>query len=317
MLLFLSGFIIGITVFGLYYFYDKKKSMKKKKEEDQRFSGLVASTKDIIYYFEKKPGFQFRYVLPPLSTFFGEEMGSEAFVDPEKSFYLVHPDDLDMLWKKINGEVDYNKPIIYRISDRKGGYTWYEEYTTPVYQDGEIVALQGILRNIQDEVKLQKELEYRINHDVLTDLYNRGYFEKNLEKYDKEVNVPMGLIICDLDELKFVNDYFGHKAGDTLIKTTATLLNEFSSDSIIVSRLGGDEFALLLIDTTKDFVENLIISINEKINSYLIESLSLSVKLSIGFAYAEESVNNMDKLFTNADKEMYRDKNKRKNFITV
>jgi hypothetical protein len=55
-------------------------------------------------------------------------MGKEAFVNPERFFYLVHPDDLEMQWKKINGEVDCNKPIIYRINDRNGGYTWFEEY---------------------------------------------------------------------------------------------------------------------------------------------------------------------------------------------
>lgn len=312
MLWFILGVLIGISGFGIFYYYDKEKLRKQKAEEDQRFTGLVASAKDIIYYFEKKPEFQFRYVLPPLEHFFGEEMGKEAFVDPEKFFYLVHPDDLGMLWKKINGEVDYNKPIVYRINDRKGGYTWYEEYTTPVYKEGEIVALQGILRNIQEKVKLQAELEYRISHDDLTGLYNRGYFEKKLESYDQSVNSSVAIIICDLDELKYVNDHFGHKAGDLLIKTTATILNEFSSVNTIVARLGGDEFALLITGITQECVEDLVQSIKEKVNLFLIESLSLSIKLSIGYAFSIDSANKIDKLFTDADKDMYRDKNSKK-----
>jgi diguanylate cyclase (GGDEF)-like protein/PAS domain S-box-containing protein len=312
MLWFFLGVAFGTTGFGVFYYYDKKKTLKLKIEEDQRFTGLVASSKDIIYYFEKKPDFQFRYVLPPLEHFFGEEMGKEAFVDPKKFFYLVHPDDLDMLWKKINGEVDYNNPIIYRISDHSGGYTWYEEYTTPVYKDGEIVALQGILRNIQEKVKLQAELEYRINHDDLTGLFNRGYFEKYLEKYDQSKNSSIAIIICDLDELKYINDHFGHKAGDLLIKTTATILNDFSSDNTIVARMGGDEFSLLITDTSRECVEDLVHAIKERVNSHVIASLSKTINLSIGFAFCEESIKNMEKLFLYADKDMYWNKNNRK-----
>jgi hypothetical protein len=100
--------------------FRKKENSSREIEDDKRFFGLVASTKDIIYYFEKRPGFQFKNVLPPLEHFFGDEMGKEAFVDPQRFFYLVHPDDLENLWKKIRGEVDYTKPIVYRISDRKG-----------------------------------------------------------------------------------------------------------------------------------------------------------------------------------------------------
>ncbi|MDQ0414984.1 sensor domain-containing diguanylate cyclase [Mesobacillus stamsii] len=307
------GLIVGVCGLGIYHFSEMKRIRQEQVEDDKRFSGLVASTKDIIYYFEKKPGFQFRYVLPPLEHFVGEEMGKEAFVDPQKFFYLVHPDDLEMLWKKIKGEVDYNKPIVNRISDRKGGYTCYEEYTTPVYKDGEIVALQGILRNINEKIKLQAELEYRINHDDLTGLYNRGYFEKKLFKYNHEVNAPVAIIMCDLDELKYVNDHYGHNAGDLLIKTTANILNDFSCEQTVIARMGGDEFALIVTDASEEIVIKMVVSeINSKMNDNVIESLNLPIKLSIGYAYRAESIHQMEEIFSEADKDMYRNKNRRK-----
>ncbi|MEH7075900.1 sensor domain-containing diguanylate cyclase [Neobacillus drentensis] len=310
---FIAGGVVGVIGFGIYHYYDKNKKRKQKMEEDKRFSGLVASSKDIIYYFEKVPGFRFRYMLPSLEHFYGEEMGRDGFVDPKKYFYLVHPDDLDMFWKKIHGEVDYSKPIIYRIRNREGKYNTYEEYTTPVYKDGEIIALQGILRNINEKIKLQNELEYRINHDDLTGLFNRGYFEKQLDKYANEMNTPVAIVICDLDDLKYVNDSFGHKAGDLLIKTTASILKEFSSDTVIPSRLGGDEFALLIVgNSSLDDVESLVGSIENKVNTYRIDSISQSIKLSIGFAYSNDSLNEMDRLFIEADKNMYKNKKQKK-----
>lgn len=54
-----------------------------------------------------------------------------------------------------------------------------------MYKDGEVVAFQGILRNITDKLKLQEELEYRITHDSLTGVYNREFIERLIEKYDK------------------------------------------------------------------------------------------------------------------------------------
>lgn len=174
------------------------------------------------------------------------------------------------------------------------------------------MALQGILRNINEKMKLQSELEYRINHDDLTGLYNRGYFEKNLEQYDLSENSSVAVIICDLDELKYVNDHYGHKAGDLLIKTTANLLNEYSSDTTIVARLGGDEFALLLTDTTQENVEEVVQSISYKVNSHKIESITVKIKLSIGFAFSADSINNAERLFIDADKDMYRNKNNRR-----
>ena len=315
-ILFILGMAVGVCGYGVYHFFERRRIQKEQLEEDQRFSGLVGSTKDIIYYFEKKPGFQFRYVMPPLEHFFGEEMAKEAFVDPSKFFYLVHPDDLEMLWKKIRGEVDYNQPIIYRINDRKGGYTWYEEYTTPVYKDGEIVALQGILRNISEKIKLQEELEYRINHDDLTGLFNRGYFEKVMEKYDSVDDSSAAVIMCDLDDLKHVNDHFGHKAGDLLIKTAASILNGFASDQLVVARMGGDEFALLATGFSRDHVESMVRDITDQVNSHRIDTIGLSVNLSIGYAFCDHSLYKMDKLLNEADQNMYRNKKNRK-LITI
>ncbi|NRD79114.1 sensor domain-containing diguanylate cyclase [Bacillus sp. BRMEA1] len=148
--------------------------------------------------------------------------------------------------------------------------------------------------------------------DNLTGVFNRGYFEKQLEKYAMEVNTSVAIVICDLDELKYVNDHYGHKAGDLLINTTASILNDFSSDSVITARLGGDEFALLITNSTLSEVEKLVQSINEKVNSYRIESIMHTIKMSMGFAYKKDSINNMDRLFTEADTNMYQNKKKRK-----
>ncbi|PLT33923.1 diguanylate cyclase domain-containing protein [Bacillus sp. V5-8f] len=66
-----------------------------------------------------------------------------------------------------------------------------------------------------------------MSHDALTDIFNREYFEQNKDKYNRCIDVPIGIILCDLDELKYNNDNFGHERGDLLIIETAKLLNRY------------------------------------------------------------------------------------------
>lgn len=80
-----------------------------------------------------------------------------------------------------------------------------------MFEKGELIAIHGIIRNIDEKVKLQQDLEYRITHDALTNIYNREFFEQSMEKYNNHVNTSVAIILCDLDELKYLNDNHGHK----------------------------------------------------------------------------------------------------------
>ncbi|WP_419882887.1 GGDEF domain-containing protein [Peribacillus sp. B-H-3] len=134
-----------------------------------------------------------------------------------------------------------------------------------------------------------------------------------MRKYDEEINSPVGLIICDLYELKIVNDLYGHKEGDLLIRTSADILKEFSrSEQIIAARIGGDEFALLIADKSLENVESLAKSLHKRFNNCFIESIARNIKMAIGYAYSNVSINKMDSLFIEADKFMYQNKKQTK-----
>lgn len=118
--------------------------------------------------------------------------------------------------------------------------------------------------------------------------------------------------MCDLDDLKHGNDHFGHKAGDLLIKTAASILNDFASDQLVVARMGGDEFALLATGFSRDRVDSMVKEIADQVNSHSIDTIGLSVNLSVGYAYCENSLYKMDKLLNEADQNMYQNKKNRK-----
>lgn len=70
----------------------------------------------------------------------------------------MHPDDIELKEKKLTGQLDYTQPIIERLKGTNGIYLTFEEYATPIYENGEFVAIQGVVRNIDEKIKLEQDL---------------------------------------------------------------------------------------------------------------------------------------------------------------
>lgn len=308
---FVIGFMLAIVGQFVYRKFIKEKDHTSFKNE-QMLLGLMEESKDVIYHFIVKPELKFVYISPSLEKFLGEGAIREALENSYAPFERIHPEDLNTLNKKINNELDYNKPLIQRWKDNDGNYRWFEEFATPIYENGELVALQGIMRNIDEKIELQQDLEYRINHDGLTGIYNRDYFEANFIKLNEEENTSAAIIVCDLDELKYYNDHFGHRKGDSLLIAAANLLNQFTSNTITVARIGGDEFVLLVKEKNEKEIEELVNNIVKELELHNDKPENINIKMSIGFAYCANSTDQMIELFSCADKRMYEDKLRKK-----
>lgn len=312
---FTFGFMSALFVAIVLFTFVQRRWMQEKAallEEKSRFVHIVENSKDFIYYCEIYPELKFQYISPSAEQLIGKGTIERSFADPHMPFEYIHPDDYELLIKKVKGELDFSKGIIQRWRDSEGTYRYFEEYATPIYENGRIVAMQGIIRNIDEKIELQKNLKYRLYHDYLTSLYNHEYFEIALTRLDEKEDTPVAIILCDLDELKYANDHFGHKQGDALLQATGELLNRFSSEEIIVARIGGDEFVLLVENQTKEEVKQLVQTITEKIHMNNQNSDQTKIHLSIGYSYSNHSIGKMTKLFTEADQWMYQQKNERK-----
>lgn len=308
-------FILGMVfIYGVYQLWQK---IQQRMNYLTTISNLVEYSKDIIYYLELKPVFKYRYLSPSINSILSPNIVEESMRNPYTAFERIHPEDLPILMKKTSGGLDYNQPIIQRWKNDAGEYIWFEEHATPIYQRGEIVAIQGIIRNISDKVKLQKQLEFKVSHDILTSLYNREYFETMMERYDHQVNTPISILVFDLDDLKKINDSYGHKVGDQLIKEAAAILKNFSNDDVIVSRIGGDEFAILMVNSTPEQAEAIMAAIQRQFDHLNGDGNRLyKIHLSKGYAFGHTSIGKMEDLFIEADNQMYREKkyNKKNRF---
>lgn len=121
---------------------------------------------------------------------------------------------------------------------------------------------QLALRNLQqkEEIRYRLNLEQQLNsereqlmymntHDLLTDVYSRSYFEENLARIDSEGTQPVSVVVGDVNNLKLMNDVFGHKFGDNLLIAICNIMKIESDSNYIIARCGGDEFNIIMPDT--------------------------------------------------------------------
>jgi len=169
--------------------------------------------------------------------------------------------------------------------------------------------------------KMQKELERLAHTDALTGLYNRRIFMQRLEEEVERVRrhgKALSVLIFDLDFFKQVNDTYGHDTGDVVLVAVARLATEAKRMSDVAARLGGEEFALLLPETDQQGAVQLAQRLRSAIEKNLYLSTSgtpVKVTASIGVATASAEANEMDKLLSSADRQLYRAKNNGRNRV--
>jgi len=185
---------------------------------------------------------------------------------------------------------------------------WLEHWSQPVqlglYTGGRIEHYYDITERKQ----MEEQLKYLSLHDPLTGLHNRAYFNEEMRRLEGERYLPLGVIVCDLDGLKLVNDTFGHDAGNVLLVSAANILKDCFRKGDIVARIGGDEFVVMLTCTDRLTLEKACLRIWESIASYNSANPEIPLSLSIGFAIGEDSAKKPADLFKEADINMYREK---------
>lgn len=182
-----------------------------------------------------------------------------------------------------------------------------EDSAAPIMQgNGEIVGVVLVFRDFSEKKQKQEEIEYLSYHDQLTGLYNRRFYEEELKRLDTERNLPMTIVMGDVNGLKLINDSFGHVMGDELLKKVAGVLNKGCRADDIIARLGGDEFVIILPKTDTFEGEQII----KRINDLSLKENLVSIDISISFGY--DTKNNEEEkiqdIFKNAENSMYKKK---------
>ncbi len=229
--------------------------------------------------------------------------------------------DLDIRKDKENARlaVESDKAIIrtgkgtsYIIEENDGEQEFLQLIKEPLFfEDGRVRGIIALINNVTEQELMRRKLKEQSIHDTLTGVYNRTYLDEYIQELKLRNQYPISVISADCDNLKLINDTYGHMAGDKYICLCVEMMQKILPENSSIFRTGGDEFIVFLPKTSAEETQNFIEMMKQNFSAYTVKNLSLSV--SFGYAVASDENESIVKLIKISDNDMYQDKRKKKN----
>ncbi len=264
-----GNFIDYVLVYISDMFYEIAK-IEPKQLLGKKFSEIVVDNADKLYFKEIY-----------LSMVPNAKLKCDIYIDELERWYLIN-----IFTDKGNDE-DYVMVHYTDVTDIKLNIRKQEIVSDDI--QNEIITLK-------DKVRLY----YR---DKMTGLYNKNYFEEELSRLDSKRQLPISVIMGDINGLKLINDAFGHDIGDVVLRKTAEIMTGSFRDEDLISRGDGDEFIILLPKTSEETVENIIERIKKKCESNHLDYIKISI--SLGAATKTDENEDIRKILKKAEDRMY------------
>ncbi|GAA5218268.1 GGDEF domain-containing protein [Corallincola platygyrae] len=231
-----------------------------------------------------------------------------TFGRTEVIMHSVEPSDLN---PEFNSDVNLQRTI------------WYEGKITPLALNGEAFdSVLWITRNISEKVEMEQKIQYLLERDELTKLYNRRTFLAKLSSYFEKFQLNGSnstVLTIDIDHFKRWNDRFGHLVGDKVLKHVAAQCQSHLRSTDIVGRLGGEEFAAILPKTSPEQAVELAERLRKavEVNPFVHNQQKVAATISTGICLFNDSDTCKTDILHRSDKAMYQSKHQGRNQVTV
>lgn len=296
----IDGFILDVT--------RRKVAEEQSSEREAHLDSILNSVQDVIWSVTPDT-FELLYINPAAEKVYGCQL-SDFY---RKSNGQIQPDNplqLELLMENFSTLLQrgwFETEFCLNLPD--GQKRWLHRRAHFARDaHGAVARIDGIDTDITSRKQAEDTLKYLSRHDSLTGLGNRWSFEEELEQIDSSASSGAGLIICDIDGLKTINDRLGHAVGDRLLMECAGVLKSCFGNKALISRIGGDEFTMLFKNSSPSAIESAANRLRLAIASYNSTSPVLPLSISIGQAFKISAAMPMSEVFRQADNLMYQEK---------
>lgn len=283
------------------YIGKEKETQAALQKSEARYRALVETIPEIVTQTDMQGNFL--WVNKPGIEFFGKDVYQHNLQD-----YCISEEEFDQIQKQL--EIPIRNNLIGQIElllkRRDGEIRMLKWQCKSLLENKKRIGILSTARDITETREVEARIKFLSYHDSLTTLYNRAYFDEALQNLDTAEQLPLSIIIGDVNGLKLVNDTFGHPSGDKLLKNIALILQKSCRADDIVARWGGDEFAIILPKTPSRIAyficEQIIAHCQGSSNDPIRASIALGAASKTGM---DEDIN---KVLTEAENIMYRNK---------
>lgn len=273
-------------------------------EAEERYRNLVVTAHDLVWSMDING--KWTYLNAAAHHIYGyepEELINTplAILQTEES---IKPDD-DAFKSVMNGNelLDYETTHLHKNGDIR-----HISFNACPHIDsnGMVQYITGTARDITKQKAYESELTYQTQHDKLTKLKNRNYFQEELEGLISRISrskEACALIYLDLDQFKYVNDTIGHAAGDDLLIEVSQLLKDKLREGDLLARFGGDEFTILLYNTDENAIDIIAHNLLGFFESYRFFSKSqhFNITCSMGITLINNLTESAESALSQAD----------------
>ncbi|OWZ84971.1 diguanylate cyclase [Natranaerobius trueperi] len=286
---------------------DRRQTENDLKGSEEKFRNLAENIPGVIYLCHYDKSYSMIYLNQDIESLTGYDKSD--FLEGKLNLTdLILEKDLDTINKQVTRAIENQKPfyLIYRIKDVLGQIKWLEEKGIGVYKEGKLNHLEGHISDITARKEAEERIRFLSFYDELTGLYNRRFFNEELYRLDTVRQLPLSIILGDVNGLKLINDTFGHFEGDKLLLKAAEAFRESCRKEDVIARFGGDEFIVLLPKTTIEEANNIANRIEDNMKQKQLSHIPPS--MSLGVATKDLAHISVHQLIKEAEDKMYEKK---------